>query len=674
NDTITGGTFDILIGDVDDMNAGTFVGGNDVISGGGNDDIIYGDYRTFNAGTIISGGNDMLYGDAGADMLYGNEGDDVLTGGSGDDTLDGGAGTDTANFLDEAPAIVEFVTVNLAAGSNQAVGSENGNSIHSIGTDQLTGIENVIGTIQGDSITGDGAANRLEGRAGNDFLDGGANADTLIGGADDDTYIVDNAGDVVTELSGEGTDTVQSTVFYILPDNVENLSLLDSSNINGVGNSLANVIIGNGGNNILDGVGGADTMSGGTGDDTYVVDNAGDIVSEALGQGTDQVNSSVGFTLFSNIENLSLVGSADIDAIGNELDNNIFGNSGNNTLDGLTGADNMVGGDGDDVYVVDNVGDSVSDSPGGLGGEDQVNSSVSFALFSYLENLSLLGTGNINAVGNELDNILIGNAGNNTLDGLGGRDTMIGNEGDDIFVVDDANDTVSDLATGGGTDQVNSSVSFALVDHIENLSLLGAANINAVGNTLANVLIGNSGNNTLDGLQGADTMFGGAGDDIYVIDDAGDTANEGAGEGTDQVNSSVSFALFSNIENLSLLGTADINATGNELGNTLIGNAGNNAITGNAGADLMIGNGGNDTYFFGNGSGVDIITDFSAGAGLGDVLYIVDFGFADFNAVLAAADDSGGAGPTIIQLDGDDSVTLQGVLKADLDADDFILV
>ena len=85
----------------------------------------------------------------------------------------------------------------------------------------------------------------------------------------------------------------------------------------------------------------------------------------------------------------------------------------------------------------------------------------------------------------------------------------------------------------------------------------------------------------------------------------------------------------------------------------------------------MIGNGGNDTYVFANGSGDDTITDFSAGAGAGDVLNIVDFGFADFAAVLAATSDIGGS--AVIQLDVDDTITLSGVLKAQLDADDFVI-
>lgn len=121
----------------------------------------------------------------------------------------------------------------------------------------------------GDNVLSGGAGNdRLEGAAGNDTLDGGTGADTMIGGVGNDSYIVDNSGDIVTENAGEGTDTVNTSINYTLPANIENLILTGSLAINGYGNELDNTITGNDGNNILSGGAGNDTLTGGAGNDT----------------------------------------------------------------------------------------------------------------------------------------------------------------------------------------------------------------------------------------------------------------------------------------------------------------------------------------------------------------------------------------------------------------------
>jgi trimeric autotransporter adhesin len=452
-------------------------------------------------------------------------------------------------------------------------------------------------------LTGNYVANTLTGGAGNDTLDGGSGADTLIGGTGNDTYIVDTGTDIVTELAAEGTDLVKSAATFTLSANVENLLLTGTSNNNGTGNALANILTGNTGNNILNGDAGADTLIGGAGNDTYVVDNAGDVVTELANEGTDIVQSSISYTLGTNVENLTLTGTAAINAIGNAVGNILTGNAGDNVINGGLGADTMNGGAGNDSYVVDNVGDVITENWNA--GTDSVQSSVTYTLSSNVENLTLLGTA-ANGTGNAVANILVGNASNNILDGGAGVDTMTGGAGNDTYVVDNTADVVTENLNEG-TDLVQSTATYTLSANVENLTLTGTANVNATGNALVNILFGNIGNNILNGGEGADTMMGGAGNDTYVVDNASDVVTELANEGTDIVQSSISYTLGTNVENLTLTGTAAINATGNSVANIITGNAGDNAINGGAGADTMNGGAGNDSYVVDNVG--DVITE-----------------------------------------------------------------
>jgi Ca2+-binding RTX toxin-like protein len=209
------------------------------------------------------------------------------------------------------------------------------------------------------------------------------------------------------------------------------------------------------------------------------------------------------------------------------------------------------------------------------------------------------------------------------LNGGTGVDTATGGLGDDTFFVDQAADLCIE-GVGEGTDTVRSTVTYTVGANIENLTLLGAANINGTGNNLANIVTGNTGDNVLNGGTGADSLRGDLGNDTYVIDDAGDTIIEPAAGGTDLVNSSVSFTLGANVENLTLTGAGAINGTGNTLANIITGNAGANLLNGGTGNDDLFGKGGNDDLTGGGGadkfrfdtalnaaSNVDDILDFS---------------------------------------------------------------
>lgn len=204
----------------------------------------------------------------------------------------------------------------------------------------------------------------LVGSVGDDTLDGQGGADVMTGLAGDDTYYVDDAGDLVVESNGGGTDLVHSAISYTLPGNVEHLVLSGSAAINGTGNDLNNSLNGNAADNVLDGLTGTDTMAGKAGNDTYYVDNSGDVVTEVPGEGTDTVRSGITYALPANVENLVLIGTSAITGTGNGLANALTGNSAANILNGLGGNDAIGGGTGNDQL---NGGLGVDNLTGGAG-------------------------------------------------------------------------------------------------------------------------------------------------------------------------------------------------------------------------------------------------------------------------------------------------------------------
>ncbi len=610
---------------------------------------------------------DVLMGGSDIDYIFGFGGDDILSGLGGADVLDGGDGADTASYAASGAG----VTVNLASGVASG-GDATGDTFASI-----------------ENITGSNFNDTLAGNAGNNRLDGGAGIDKMAGGLGDDTYVVDNAKDVVTELAGQGNDTIETSLasFSLAAlATVENLTYKGSGNFTGTGNALANTITGGAGNDILNGGLGADTLIGGAGNDTYVVDNSGDVVDETSGSGTDLVQAAASFDLsmvLGDVENLTLTGAAAVNGTGNGLANTINGNGGANiiegkggadildggagldtvsyassasgvmvtlngstatfgvggdaegdsiknfenvtgsahadtltgnsaanVIDGGAGADVMNGGSGNDTYLVEDAGDIIVELA--AGGTDLVKSSISFELGANLENLTLLGSNNIDATGNVLANILTGNAGNNRLDGGAGIDTMVGGLGDDTYVVDNAKDKVTELA-GQGNDTIETSLasfSLAILTATENLTYTGTGNFTGTGNALANTIRGGTGNDILNGGLGADTLIGGAGNDTYVVDNIGDIVDEGAGSGIDLVQAAASFdlsAALGDVENLTLTGSAAANGTGNGLANTIIGNGGANIIEGKGGADFLDGGAGLDTVSYASSaSGVTV--------------------------------------------------------------------
>jgi Ca2+-binding RTX toxin-like protein len=430
-------------------------------------------------------GDDLLNGLGGNDQLLGGDHNDTLDGGLGNDKMEGGFGndvyivdskTDTIVDADGNDTVQSKLSIDLTALAGGALE-------HAVLTG--TGAVNATGNAENNQLTGNDGANALNGKVG---------ADTMSGGKGDDTYTVNEAGDVVTESvagAAGGVDLVRSAITLTLGANVENLTLTGLLNIDGKGNSLANVITGNGGNNRLTGLGGNDTLSGGKGNDIYVVNSVADKVEETLslaaGGGTDTVQSSVTLTLaaLANVENLTLLGASGIGGTGNAAANVIIGNAGANKLDGAAGDDSLVGGAGNDTMIgganIDDLAggndddtyeaDSADDLSESLsGGIDSVKLTALAAGKTYdldakyenVEHFTLLGNLAGTILGNDAGNILIGNDaankisgghGDDLLSGGAGNDTMNGGLGEDLLNGGAGNDMI-EFAVGDGGDTI----------------------------------------------------------------------------------------------------------------------------------------------------------------------------------------------------------------------------
>lgn len=313
------------------------------------------------------------------------------------------------------------------------------------------GNDTLNGTSGADQIFGLGGDDTLSGGGGNDQLDGGTGADAMSGGTGNDIYFVDDVGDSVIENSGEGTDQVRTTLTsYTLGANVEKLRFTGSGSFAGTGNALNNEIQGGasadtliggdgwdfligGGDadslyggadgDTLDGGAGADYMEGNTGDDVYIVNDSGDTVVEASGEGTDHVYASLSsYTLAADLENLTYnsFGGAFV-GTGNASNNIIASGSGADTLSGLdgndelrswVGADTLSGGDGDDLLVGGTEADTLT------GGADADTFRFSTAYESGL--------------GANADRITDFASGTDLID-LAGADADIGTGGDQAF-------------------------------------------------------------------------------------------------------------------------------------------------------------------------------------------------------------------------------------------------
>ncbi|HEV7257266.1 MAG TPA: peroxidase family protein [Bosea sp. (in: a-proteobacteria)] len=594
----TDGTLNVIMGTPFNDNGQPGVANRPVLNGTAQDDLIVG-----LAGSDIlngNGGNDILLGSAGSDALNGGLGNDTYMFGlaDGTDTIIDAGGTDrisiTAGTLsglngfevtqgagnddltiqfngqqitivdhfDQAVEAVEFINFNGGTYEGYELAGD-----YVLGTDDngtrsaATGDNTLLaGTTASDDLAGGDGADLLFGHSGNDDLDGGAGDDLLVGGA--------------------GTDELNGGL-------------------------------------------GSDTMIGGGDSDLYVVDDADDVVIEAIGGGTaDEVETTLAaYTLGANVENLTYAGAGTFTATGNELANRIEGGAGIDTLSGLGG---------NDTYVV-TAGDIIIEAVGG--GTDTVSSAASYTLGANLENLTLTGGGDIDGTGNELANTITGNDDDNQLFGGAGDDTLTGNDGNDLLDGGTGNDTLNggddndtiiggagndtiDVgggfntvvynATGFGSDVVNSFDANAANGGQDRIDLSGlgiTAATFASRVTLANV----AGNAVLATVLNADGSLAG-------------TIRINAASVTNGNNNQVTVADFILASTTAPVGGA---TNGN---NTLTGTNGNNTFIGLQGTDTIFGLGGDDTIIWnanatGPTDGRDIVNGGTEGT-LGDTFVV----------------------------------------------------
>jgi len=451
--------------------------------------------ETFTIRTLANGVANVFTGTSGDDIAYGLTGADNLNGGAGDDNLFGQDGADT-----------------------------------------------LIGDVGDDSLFGGAGTDTLVGGTGNDLLVGGTGADGLSGSTGNDTirYTIGDGVDTVID-GGADTDTVE----ILANGGAQTLDVTYN------GTAITNFE----GNTALNSIE-RFTANLGAGIDTLIYTSAASITVD-LTAGTAS-----GFASIAGIENVT-------------------GGAGSDTLIGVAGTTNaLTGGGGNDTFTVHDTLDTVSEAAGG--GTDLVQFSSTTAGATYtiadadVENLTLLGTADLNGTGNAAANVLIGNTGANTLNGLGGNDTIQAGAG---------NDTIN-YAIGGGIDTVDGG------DDIDTLNITDGSNNNTLDVLYDGTVLTAVEGGTISNIEIVNANMGGAADTLsYAGSTAGVTVDLANGTG---IGTASGFNQLISV--LHVTGTAqDDTLSGNSGANTLSGGGGVDTLNGEAGGDILIGGAGADT-------------------------------------------------------------------------------
>jgi Ca2+-binding RTX toxin-like protein len=531
------------------------------------------------------------------------------TAGSASDTMIGGAGNDTYGINSVFDVVIETAT-----GGNDTLRSPG--IVTDLRVSKFANFENLVYThaTVATTLHGDAGGNRLESlSSGNDTLYGWAGDDSLIGGAGNDSLV-----------GAEGDDSL----------------------VGGVGNDS---LLGGEGDDWLVGDTGIDTLIGGNGDDVYKVDTS-DVVTELVNGGEDSlIGTKTSLALTPAIENLFYTGTTGASLVGNALNNTIGGGIGADSIstgdghDWLYGGnsagidyslvalggdlptvvsdqatDTLIGGLGNDHYLVDDALDVVVESVGA--GDDVLESfidnSLNQAQYANVENLVLLrntafqpwfGEGNAGA------NVIVGSSDENYLAGGAGNDTLAGTPLDSYYSY--SSSQITDVLDGGDGNDVLLSARDSYYSSYGSILLGGAGNDFFV--------VDNPDNTEVYDSLGTDT--------VYLLRSGNLQTSQGierivlSGGGTlAEYNQALAawnavLGVTDNDPITALSDTSAVNATGNDEANTIVGNTYSNNLAGLAGNDTIYGNDGNDTLDGGDGNDSLI-------GGLGDDTYVLATG------------------------------------------------
>ena len=574
----------------DNRPAGASTGGDNTLRGGAGADEIYG-----------GSGDDQLNGDAGDDALHGGAGDDALNGGAGDDTLIGGPGADSftggvgedtvsyATAQDEKVTVVLGRAAGTTADANNPSHSDGDYFPDPDGEGPLThGVENVIGSPRGDTITGDdgpnklwggGGADSLNGAGGDDTIDGGPGGDDIDGGAGDgDTVTYANSAvGVRATVSSTATESTGNEGGHAEGDRLSNVENL-------VGSDHADRLFGDGGHNELTGGDGDDRIVAGLGEDRVEGGAGADTMDGDAVSATESGYAVVQSIFADTLSYASSAGAVTIDlshqyaaanATSGQRDAHYAtGDGGDATGDKFRGFENVIGGMGNDRLTGDGWNNILRGGPGAdrLDGGNAVTAAGADGRFGTADDVMTSGVDTASYAGssagvtitfserrlnNEDVTVGAGSGGDAEGDRLLRIEKIIGTAHDDTFIASKTiadgqefdggvNATMDDPMTTRDETLDSDTVSYANFNtrvevfaanhgvqflNIENL-IGGSAGDNLHGNDRPNRLEGGAGADILSGYAGNDTLIGGAGADTIDGGEGNDLIMGGGGADT----------------------------------------------------------------------------------------------------------------------------------------------